>query len=123
MSGDSDRIDGEATSAIPSRNTSWASPFSDPVAVNADADHTREVPVFSAGHRVVAITISVMLLGWIAFTVHQVATRGGFVGDAGTEASIGLRLYVIAVVRLAIAALVAWGIWRWANRPVARVKA
>ena len=122
MSGDDTSPKADAGGTIPSRNADWASPFSDPAPVNAEVDHTREVPVFSTARRVVAMVASVLLVAWVAVAVYASATRGGFEGDEGVAALYGLNFYVEALVRFGIATLVAWGLWRWANRPVARVK-
>ncbi|MEX0914169.1 MAG: hypothetical protein WDZ57_04375 [Demequina sp.] len=122
MSDEDTQRGADAGGTIPARNTAWHSPFSDPVAVNAEADHTHETPVYSSVRRIIALAASVLLLVWVAVAVYASATRGGFEGDEATAAAFGLNLYVNALVRFGIAALVAWGLWRWANRPIVRVR-
>jgi hypothetical protein len=103
---------------IPSRNTDWETPFSPVAPVNADADATREVQVFSPVRRAVALAVTVILGAWVVAEIVHVVQ---FTLEQGTSPgrALGVLGAFVVIFRLAAAAGITWGVWRWASRPVA----
>src|SRR5690606_10480986 len=104
---------------IPSRNAEWDPAFvSSPRDVNDVLDATRPALLFSPRRRKVAIWVSAALAAWLAYTVWDLV-RFSSVHSSGDELRVlGMGYYLIAIVRLVVAAGIAVGVWRWANRPV-----
>lgn len=103
---------------IPPRNVEWETPFSPVAPFNADADATREVPTYSAGRRRVALLVTVLLGAWV---IAEVAHVIEFTIEQGTGPlrALGVMGALVVLFRLVVAAGITWGVWKWANRPVA----
>lgn len=107
----------ESPGVIPSRNTEWETPFSPVAPVNADLDATREVGIYSAARRKVAIALSALALLIVAanIVILVIATAKAGYTD---ERRILIVYYIGMLILIVLMGSGLVATWKWANEPV-----
>ena len=102
---------------IPSRNTEWETPFSPVAPVNADADATREVVLYSAQRRKVAITVSALALLLVGAAVAILVIATIKVGYTDERRAL-IVYYIGLLMMIAFCGVGVFAAWKWANVPL-----
>lgn len=102
---------------IPSRNTEWETPFSPVAPVNADADATREVVLYSAQRRKIAITVSALALLLVCAAVGILVIATIKVGYTDERRAL-IIYYIGLLMTIAFCGVGVFAVWKWANVPV-----
>jgi hypothetical protein len=102
---------------IPRRNTQWETPFSAVAPANAELDAVREVAVYSAKRRkvAIAITASAALFILAAIAVLVIATiKVGYTD----ERRYLIVNYIGLLLMIAFLGTGVFAAWKWANVPL-----
>lgn len=109
---------------IPSRNTSWETPFSPVAPATERLDEVRLVPTYSSRRRMVAVVATGIVVGFIALLTFRLFTTMPSLNHENGEPSTERMGYILLWRDLFFWVFVLGGglfmTWRWANTPLVR---
>lgn len=116
---DSVRLPPAPAPVLPSRGTSWDSPFSPVRPANSHLDEVRQVPVYSRGRTIFALAVSVASV-WMAVTLVYSYFKAADVpvDELNPElafSAFDVGIWVVAAIGLSLLA------WKWARRPLSNL--